>query len=777
MAQRSMIVLVAGMVCSASAWAGGIDPRPEVFEDAAAGMLDTTADGLWTKRSRLVTLDAGSLFGPAAERGGAVQDQLVFNAFADARFEAVRDATDLVLGSTPVWFGRLTDEPEGYVLVVMNGGALAGKIVSPRRGTFEIAYAAPGVASLREVDLPALPPCGVDHRHIDANVPGHEIDHAPAANAERGVENGSFIFVDVGLLYTSAMRVSLGGTAAAEAFLDTAIADANVAYANSQINIRIRAAFKAETSYVQNATDMGADLSALQSTADGVMDEAHTLREQFGADLVSLIVNGAPNACGIGYLMTSVGQSFNTLAFSVTARTCISGLTFPHELGHNMGCAHDRDNAGGASFPYAYGYRTPGNQWRTVMSYAPGTRVAYFSNPNVTFQGFPMGVPIGQANPCFNAQAINNNANTIAAWRTLFTVPPGTFTLETPADGSTTSDRTPDFAWAGATDTDYYRLEVDNDSNFSSPEMLLEPLTTNSYSPVAAPPIVLQPGVTYFWRVTAVNPLGSQSSSPVSRSFTTPATPPTSFALSFPDDAETGISRNPTFNWGLSTDSDGYALQVDNDPGFTSPEIQVSPVLSNSYTWFGAPLMPTTVYHWRVTSTNAIGVTASSPATRSFTTIGTAPDPFALLNPPDGDNVATLTPTLSWNAAPFALSYRLIIDDNLGLTSPVLDQSGLSVTSLQMPTASLVNGTRYYWQVQASNPAGTTNSSPGVATFGVVVPACQGDANADFIVNFGDISSILSNWGGSGPNGDANHDGSVNFIDVSTTLSNWGGAC
>jgi hypothetical protein len=748
----------------------------EVFEPVHAAELDNAADGFTVKRSRLVTVDRGLLFGAAAERGGEARDRVVFTAFEDARFHAARDATDVGLGATPVWFGRLEDEREGYALVVMHGEAVAGKIFSPRRGTFEILPAGAGLVSVREIDLARQPPCGVDHRHEDVHVPGHRVDDQPLAPAERGGERGGFIFVDVGILYTAATRGTLGGTAETEAFLDAAIADSNVAYMNSEVNIRLRSAFKAETGYTQ-AADLGTDLSALQGTTDGLMNEAHTLRNLYGADIVSLIVNSATNACGVGYLMTSVGPSFDSLAFNVTARSCVSGLTFPHELGHNMGCAHDRDNAGGASYSYAYGYRTPGNQWRTVMAYAPGTRIPYFSNPNVTFGGFPLGVPIGQAGPCFNALALNNNAPTIAAWRTLFTQPPGTFSLQSPADGATTADRTPDFAWDAAADTDYYRLEVDNDPGFSSPEMLIEPITTNSFASPAVPPITLAPGVTYSWRVTAVNPLGSRGSSPISRTFSTPASPPASFALAYPGEGTTGVSRNPSFTWQMSNDADGYSLQVDNDPGFGSPEISVPALTGNAYAWLGAPLTPVSQYFWRVSSSNAIGSTSSSPASASFTTIGVAPDPFALLSPADGENVATLTPTLSWASAPFATDYRLIVDDDLGLASPALDQAGLTGTTLMIPPGTLANGVRYYWQVRAGNATGTTNSTPGVATFGVVVPACQGDANGDFIVNFSDISSILSNWGGAGPAGDANHDGAVNFIDVSAVLSAWGAPC
>ncbi|MBL8747112.1 MAG: hypothetical protein JNK58_12250, partial [Phycisphaerae bacterium] len=468
---------------------------------------------------------------------------------------------------------------------------------------------------------------------------------------------------------------------------------------------------------------------------------------------------------------------FQSLAFGVTARANCGNYVYAHELGHNMGCAHDRNNAGGASHPFAYGYRTPGNSYRTVMAYSPGVWSPYFSNPNVIFQGFAMGVPVDQPNPCFNAHAINLNAPTIAAWRTLYTQVPGTFALTTPAEGETTSDRTPDFAWGEATQTDYYKLEVDNNAGFTSPEMTIAPLTTTSYSPSGSPPLALQPNTTYFWRVTAINPLGNRVSTPVSRSFTTASNAPSGFNLSTPAAGATSVARNPTFFWSGSTDTDGYTLTVDDDPSFTSPAISVGGLYSTSYSWLGPALLPNTTYHWKVTSTNAIGTTASTPATRSFTTAGAFPGAFALATPADGVNVSTLTPTLVWGSSQFADSYRVIVDDELGLITPEVDQSGVLGTSFQIPFGALTNGIRYYWQIKAVNAAGSTNSTPAIASFGVIVPNCQGDANSDQQVNFVDISTVLANWGSAGPQGDANHDNAVNFVDISTVLANWGSGC
>ncbi len=60
-------------------------------------------------------------------------------------------------------------------------------------------------------------------------------------------------------------------------------------------------------------------------------------------------------------------------------------------------------------------------------------------------------------------------------------------------------------------------------------------------------------------------------------------------------------------------------------------------------------------------------------------------------------------------------------------------------------------------------------------------PPCEGDADGDFMVNFGDITNVLTNWGAnyapaSGP-GDSNHDGVVDFADITNSLGNWGSAC
>jgi hypothetical protein len=170
---------------------------------------------------------------------------------------------------------------------------------------------------------------------------------------------------------------------------------------------------------------MNTDLTRLRSTNDGFMDTVHQLRNQYKADLVALIVDNGGPYCGIAYVMANGPRaSFASYAFSVTDRDCVSNNTLTHELGHNMGDAHDRASGSSGVFPYSYGYRDPVGRFRTIMAYAcPNVscpRVKYFSNPKIKIYGRPAGIDhrINPANSADNARSMNEVRNVIAAWRT-----------------------------------------------------------------------------------------------------------------------------------------------------------------------------------------------------------------------------------------------------------------------------------------------------------------------------------------------------------------------
>jgi hypothetical protein len=134
------------------------------------------------------------------------------------------------------------------------------------------------------------------------------------------------------------------------------------------------------------------------------------------------------DACGVGYLMSNVSTAFASSAFSVVQRDCATGYySFGHEMGHNMGAHHDRyaaKNENGA-YAYSHGYVDKPGKWRTVMAYnddcnASGfncTRIQYWSNPNVDYQGNPTGISENDSKSANNALTLNNTAYTVSNFR------------------------------------------------------------------------------------------------------------------------------------------------------------------------------------------------------------------------------------------------------------------------------------------------------------------------------------------------------------------------
>ena len=108
--------------------------------------------------------------------------------------------------------------------------------------------------------------------------------------------------------------------------------------------------------------------------------------------------------------------------------------SFGHEIGHLQSARHDPANDPTNS-PYAYGhgYQYPSGGWRTIMAYACSsgcTRLNYWSNPNRTYNGVPMGTTTRS----HNQRVLENTKATVAAFRGGGTPPPGTQTYSNGSD-------------------------------------------------------------------------------------------------------------------------------------------------------------------------------------------------------------------------------------------------------------------------------------------------------------------------------------------------------
>ncbi|MGE5559146.1 MAG: hypothetical protein ACM3WV_11165, partial [Bacillota bacterium] len=94
--------------------------------------------------------------------------------------------------------------------------------------------------------------------------------------------------------------------------------------------------------------------------------------------------------------------------------------------------------------------------------------------------------------------------------------PPGSFNLLSPANGARNVSKTPAFDWEDSAGAATYTIYVDNNSDFSSPEVNTSGLTTSNY----ACPITLGSLTKYYWKVVAINAYGSTQCNSVF-SFTT----------------------------------------------------------------------------------------------------------------------------------------------------------------------------------------------------------------------------------------------------------------
>ncbi len=341
--------------------------------------------------------------------------QIELQLFDDVQVTVKRKKLKRLSEDRMVWVGA--DEYGAQAVLTMARGVLTGTVFVDNR-TFEITLDADGDYSVVEIASEAYPTDDPEHDEAEAAVPdAADLAAGAAGSAAAGTSlDGTPTVIDVMIVWTPKAELDQGGPAAMASLALSAVANANLVYANSGVNAELNLVHSGLVTYTENPSSISTDLTALKGTTDGKMDNVHTLRNAYGADLVTLIGSGYRGAgtCGIAGVMITVSTSFATNAFNIVDRTCAVGnLSYAHEVGHNQGLHHDPANASStSSYPYAYGYQDPSGYFRTALSYGSSSRVPYLSNPMVSYSGLPTGTP-GQD----NARALRNNLSTIAAFR------------------------------------------------------------------------------------------------------------------------------------------------------------------------------------------------------------------------------------------------------------------------------------------------------------------------------------------------------------------------
>jgi peptidyl-Asp metalloendopeptidase len=371
--------------------------------------LDKQATDPIIFRSRFVSINWDMMNYPDRTAKG---NQIVLNLFEDVTLNTVLDQWEVRSTASFSWVGHIEGFPQSQAILVVEDGVMVGNI-RVADSYFQIRYLGADLHIVQQIDESRFPPDG-DPIPVYLPAGGTGADLAVAAP-----DDGSIL--DVMVVYTPAARAAAGGTTAMNALINLAAAETNTAYARSGVFPRIRIVHGEEVAYTESG-NFSTDLGRLTNPSDGFMDNVHALRNAYGADLVALIVEGT-SLCGIAWLMTTQSNAFEAFAFSVAARICATGnYTFGHELGHNMGLQHDRADApADGVFPFSHGYVDIAHNFRDIMgtqtSCVSCVRIQNFSNPNVTFNGFPTGVPNGSPQSADAAASLNATAFTVANWR------------------------------------------------------------------------------------------------------------------------------------------------------------------------------------------------------------------------------------------------------------------------------------------------------------------------------------------------------------------------
>ncbi len=356
----------------------------------------------------------------AFQKKGAASQHLRFNLFEDVAINARLERLEHHKSGSTSWIGKGVGKENSSVIFTVLDNVMIGSFTIGSK-SYAIRYVGGEFHEIQELD-PSKHPDSLEpeiENDLDlADVIGQEQE-----DGENQVREVANTYIDVMVVYTATTRIAAGGSTAIKATINQAITETNVGFINSQVYIRLRLAYTKEVSYSESGFSWSACLNRLVANGDGHMDEIHSLRDIYAADIVTMIVENQ-SSCGMAKAIMANAST----AFCLVSRGCATSpeFSFAQEIGHLHGARHDRysDNTD-YYFYYNHGYIYPLGYWRTIMGTNAGclaqgvncSVINFWSNPNLTYGGVPLGVPGGAGIGADNHRCLNETAPIVAAFR------------------------------------------------------------------------------------------------------------------------------------------------------------------------------------------------------------------------------------------------------------------------------------------------------------------------------------------------------------------------
>ncbi len=227
------------------------------------------------------------------------------------------------------------------------------------------------------------------------------------------------------------------------------------------------------------------------------------------------------------------------------------------------------------------------------------------------------------------------------------------------------------------------------------------------------------------------------------------------------------------FTDGASFDGFSFSIQVDDDPAFASPEIDVSGIeASRNYGFSQAisglagydSLVDGTAYYWRVQAATTYGAGSYTDGSNYFVwdSVNQAPSvPSGTFSPSSGVEVTNLTPVFAWSYATDPddavadIKYRIRVATNSSMNNVILAEWTVPGQNLYQFGTALDDASDYYWQVRSADPADLrsafsevqhfrTNTAPVTATLPSPLSPPAGGGTQTFFTYGNAMASV--NW-------------------------------